>query len=187
MTDDGCFDRAAVVERVTVATALPTGAVLAAATVLWAGDVAGALLVCATGAVGIATLLYLAEGLVSRPGRLGGLDGRPVAAGRDTTRRALPGLLAASLALAVLFAVVWGVSGSPSALVAALPLGAGLDALVAALMLRRFERRHHAVVLVDRGSAWPWSSREVTLSPAAASVLAARRQAAPATVALPQG
>ena len=122
MTDDGCFDRAAVVERVTVATALPTGAVLAAATVLWAGDVAGALVVCATGAIEIATLLYLAEGLVSRPGRLGGLDGRPVAAGRDTTRRALPGLLAASLALAVLFAVVWGVSGSPSALVAALPL-----------------------------------------------------------------
>ena len=109
----------------------------------------------------------MAEGAIARPGRLRGLEASP------SCRRARPCCARCraspprSLALALLFVLAWADRGAPSAALAGLPLGAGIDALVALLVLRRWERRHRAVVLVGRGRAWPWTRRGVALAPAA--------------------
>ena len=167
MTDDGPLDRAAALERATAATALPTGVALAVAAVVASDHPARSLVVSAAVAITVATALHVAEGAIARPGRLRGLDGQPIASPRATMLRALPGVAGASLALALLFVLAWLDRGAPSAALAGLPLGAGLDALVALLVLRRWERRHRAVVLVGRGRAWPWTRRGVTLASAA--------------------
>lgn len=166
MTDDGPLDRAAALERATAATALPTGIALTVAAVVASDDPARAVLVSAAVAITVACALHVAEGAIARPGRLRGLDGQPIVSPRTTMLRALPGLAAGSLALALLFVLAWADRGAPSAVLAGLPLGAGIDALVALLVLRRWERRHRAVVLVGRGRAWPWTRRGVALVPA---------------------
>ena len=128
---------------------------------------ARSLVVSAAVAVTVATALHVAEGAIARPGRLRGLDGRPDRlAARDHAARAARAVAGASLALALLFVLAWLDRGAPSAALAGLPLGAGVDALVALLVLRRWERRHRAVVLVGHGRAWPWTRRGVTLASA---------------------
>lgn len=167
MTDNGPFDRAAALERATAATALPTGVALTVAAFVASDHPGRSIAVSAAVAITVATALHVAEGAIARPGRMRGLEGKPVASPRTTTLSALPGLAGASLGLALLFAAAWLDRGAPSAVLAGLPLGVGLDALVALVVLRRWERRHRTVVLVGRGRAWQWTRRSVTLAPAA--------------------